>query len=130
MESIVQSINEEIDRQVNERITKILEMISKTYNIKYDRLLKDYSSSMTSSATVSSCCGITKTGKRCNRPGKFEGFCKIHMSQKPDVRIIKPSSPHRKTPVVTHTHSIPPLFLKGCPGCEASSSNVKRTLKS
>ncbi len=123
-EAVIQSINDEIESQVNERITKVLEMISKTYNIKYERLLKDMSNMNVTSSSSSTCCGITKSGKRCNRPGKFEGFCKIHISQKPDVRITKSTS---SPPKVVHTHTIPPLFMKGCPACDASTS--KRTLK-
>ena len=124
-QNIYDLIDEEINAQVNERITKVLEMISKTYNIKYARLLKDYSS-MENGEITKMCCGTTKNGKRCQRSGKFDGFCKVHMSQKPDVRVTR--SVNSSPPKVVHTHTLPPLFMKGCPACESKKPmNVLRT---
>jgi hypothetical protein len=124
-QNIQNVIEEEINREVNERITRVLEMISKTYNIKYARLLKDYSSM---DHTTQTCCGTTKTGKRCQRPGKNDGFCKAHMSQKPDVRVVTRSS--SSPPKVVHTHTIPPLFMKGCPACDAMAKKPLGVLRS
>lgn len=127
--SLQSAIEEEINREVNERITKVLEMISKTYNIKYARLLKDYANMETSTETASTtCCGLTKAGKRCQRSGKFDGFCKAHLSQKPDVRVTRSSA--MSPPKVTHTHTLPPLFMKGCPACEKSKSSSACVLRS
>lgn len=123
--SVQDLIEDEINAQVNDRISKVLEMISKTYNIKYARLLKDYSS-MDNGEVTKMCCGTTKAGKRCRRNGKFDGFCKAHVSQKPDIRVTRSvtSSP----PKVVHTHTIPPLFMKGCPACECKKPmNVLRS---
>ncbi len=121
--SIEDALEQEIEVRVNEKITKLLEIISKNYNIKYSRLLGDLSSLTTAS---NMCCGITKSGKRCQRSAKLNGYCMMHKNQKPDVRITR-SSP----PKVTHTHTIPPLFMKGCPGCEANrtggSSSIFQT---
>lgn len=125
-QSLQNAIEEEINREVNERITKVLEMISKTYNIKYARLLKDYSNMETSTETT--CCGLTKAGKRCQRSAKFDGFCKAHISQKPDVRVTRSSA--MSPPKVTHTHTLPPLFMSGCPACEKSKSSSKCVLRS
>lgn len=114
-QNIQSIIEEEIEREVNERVTKVLEMISKTYNIKYSRLLKDYSSMETVQST---CCGMTKAGKRCQRAAKIDGFCKAHVSQKPDVRVVTRSAASSSPPKIVHTHTIPPLFMSGCPACE------------
>lgn len=109
-----QALEAEIEARVNERITRVLEVISKNYKITYARLLNDLASIEKTSDGM--CCGVTKAGKRCQRPGNYEGYCKNHKTQKPDVRSTKVSSPNR----VTHTHTLPPLFMKGCPACESN----------
>jgi hypothetical protein len=109
------ALEDEIEFRVNERITKVLELISKNYKIKYSRLLSDVALMESSS---SCCCGITKSGKRCQRSGKYDGYCKNHMSQKPEVRVTRSASSKTSPPKVVHTHSLPPLFMKGCPACE------------
>ncbi len=115
-------IETEIEARVNERITKVLEIISKNYNIKYARLLNDLSLTASSTSPSSLCCGTTRNGKRCQRQGKYDGYCKNHMSQKPDVRVTRSVSS-----AVLHTHSLPPLFLKGCPACENNA--CKKSLR-
>lgn len=120
------AIEQEIEARVNEKITKVLEVISRKYDITLARLLKDLSSIDTSQSTC--CCGITRTGKRCQKIGKYDGFCKSHMSQKPDKRVTRSASSPQK-PTLQHIHSIPPLFMKGCPACEASSSKCSGVLR-
>ncbi len=122
-QAINDALEQEIENRVNERITKILEVISKKYDITLSRLLKDLSSMEKTSSTY--CCGLTRTGKRCQKSGKYDGYCKSHMSQKPDRRVTRSTS---SPPKVTqqHTHSIPPLFMKGCAACEASHHGVLR----
>ncbi len=115
------ALEDEIEARVQERITKVLEIISKNYNIRYDRLLKDLSQISGSSSSESGsgcCCGLTRTGKRCMKPGRYDGYCKTHVSQKPDVRKRVQATEEPKK--VTHTHTIPPLFQPGCPACEES----------
>lgn len=116
-----QALEAEIEARVNQRITKVLEVISKNYKITYARLLNDLAS--IESTSNGTCCGVTKAGKRCQRPGTYEGYCKNHKTQKPDVRSTKVNSPDR----VTHTHTLPPLFMKGCPACE--SNKCKKSLR-
>jgi hypothetical protein len=53
-------------------------------------------------------------GPRCNRFGGANGYCKIHQGQAPVVRSLAPPV----MTIVQHTHSLPPLFLAGCPACE------------
>jgi hypothetical protein len=112
-----QALEQEIESRVNERITKVLEIISKNYRITYSRLLSDLAM-VEKSENNCVCCGVTKSGKRCQRPGKYDGYCKNHMSQKPDVRVTRSSS--SPTPKVAHTHTLPPLYMKGCPACESN----------
>lgn len=116
MEAIQAAIENEIERRIQERITHILEKISVTYDIRLERLLKDMSQQIGPNST--GCHGLTKTGKRCSRAGKFEGYCAIHKSQKPDVR----KSCDIASPTIKHTHTLPPLFLKGCPACENTTA--------
>ncbi len=111
-----QALEAEIELRVNERVTKLLEIISKNYNIRYARLLSDFASLEKNSSSESCCCGVTKAGKRCQRAGKYDGYCKNHMSQKPEIRTTRVNSPQK----VTHTHTLPPLFMKGCPACESN----------
>lgn len=123
--SIEDAIEEEINKRVNERMTQFLEIISRNYSIRYQRLLGDLAS-MTPSESQSGgmCCGIIKSGKRCQKPGKHDGYCKLHLSQKPDVRVVS-------APLVAakqHTHTIPPLFKAGCPACEESRVKVMSVL--
>lgn len=120
------ALEDEIESRVNERITKVLELISKTYKIKYSRLLSDVAQMSEQGSTSTCCCGLTKAGKRCQRPGKYDGYCKNHMSQKPEVRVVTRSSSSKSPPKVSHTHTLPPLFMKGCPACEAASGQFKK----
>jgi hypothetical protein len=118
---IEEAIEAEIELRVQERLTQVLEKISQMYDIRLDRLMKDIQTVQGSQS--STCCGLTKSKKRCSRPGKHDGYCKIHVSQKPDVRKIA-------TPVQVsqHTHTFPPMFLKGCPACESSTNLRKQFL--
>lgn len=113
-----QALENEIETRVNDRITRVLELISKNYKIKYARLLRDLAIAESSSVTM--CCGLTKSGKRCQRPCKYDGYCKNHASQKPEVRVTTASQAPQQQPVKSHTHSLPPLFMKGCPACESN----------
>jgi hypothetical protein len=115
-----QALEQEIEARVHERITKVLAIISKNYKITYARLLSDLATIEKDSSPQNGgcCCGVTKSGKRCQRPGKYDGYCKNHISQKPDIRVTRSSS--SPTPKVAHTHTLPPLFMKGCPACESN----------
>jgi hypothetical protein len=121
---IEEAIEAEIELRVQERLTQVLEKISQTYDIRLDRLMKDIQTVQGSKS--STCCGLTKAKKRCTRPGKHDGYCKIHVSQKPDIRRI--SAPLQISTQVDHTHTFPPMFLKGCPACENSTNLRKQFL--
>ena len=116
-----QALEQEIESRVNERITKVLEVISKNYRIKYERLLGDLAL-IERGGPTSMCCGVTKSGKRCNRAGAYSGYCKNHVSQKPEVRVTRSTGSPKKHEQKQHTHTLPPLFMKGCPACECSNN--------
>jgi Zn finger protein HypA/HybF involved in hydrogenase expression len=113
MEQITQFIEEEIDRRVNERISGILSKISQTYDISMKQLLRDIETSVSGTT----CHGLTKSGKKCPRGVKDgSGYCKSHKDQKPQ-QLVKPTSMCLSMKAV-HTHTLPPMFLAGCPACE------------
>lgn len=121
------ALEDEIEARVNERITKVLEIISKNYKIKYSRLLNDLAI-VEGGGSSTYCHGITKSGQRCQRPGKYNGYCKNHASQKPEVRNTGGGGRTKSPPAVhQHTHTLPPLFMKGCPACENNS--CKKSLR-
>jgi Family of unknown function (DUF5763) len=122
-QTIMQAIEAEVDRRVSDRLSAVLQHISKTYRISYERLMKE-----TSTIEVGSCIclGFGVLGKRCTRPAKFEGYCNLHKDQKPIVRMrAEVSDPDGASPVSTHTHTLPPFFLAGCPACEKVSSRPR-----
>jgi hypothetical protein len=118
---IEDAIEEEITKRVHEKMTQFLEVISRNYSIRYQRLLSDLASMDSSPSSPNGmCCGTVKSGKRCQRPGKYGGYCKMHEKQKPDVRSSVVETNRKE-----HTHTLPPLFKSGCPACEESRNCVK-----
>jgi hypothetical protein len=120
-QTIMQAIEAEVDRRVSDRLSAVLQHISKTYRISYERLMKE-----TSTIEVGSCIclGFGVLGKRCTRPAKFEGYCNLHKDQKPIMRMKEEPVPVAPTGP-THTHTLPPFFLAGCPACEKVSSRPR-----
>jgi len=121
MEQITRLIEEEVEKRVNERVNKMLERISQTYDISMRQLLRDLSTVVHQSGPVT-CLGLTAKNTRCSRPGHHEGYCKIHKNQKPVTRV-EPPAQVTVVQTVAHTHTLPPLFMRGCPACERSSSS-------
>lgn len=130
MDKLIKVIEREIETQVaervadservaNERMTVALEHISKTYDISLRQLMRDVSLEEPSGVSVPRCLGLTKTKKRCHSLGKFEGYCGKHKDQRP-VPVLRSSA---STTCVTqeHTHTLPPMFLAGCPVCDESA---------
>lgn len=111
---IAQMIEEEVERRVNDKLTKVLEYISQTYDVSIKQLMKD---SATINPQSETCLGLTAKNKRCgNKACKKvnNGYCSRHQSQKPTVvRTIS-------TTTLQNPHNHPPsqLFVKGCPGCD------------
>ena len=104
---------ERIEREYNERLNTVLERIAETYDISLRQLLRDVSLERPVSTK---CLGITGKGKPCHFAASSNGYCKKHASQKPVVVAVKPAAQ-----VTQHTHTLPPMFLAGCPVCDESA---------
>jgi hypothetical protein len=120
MEKITELIQKELDKEkerieraYNEKLSGILKRISETYDISLRQLLRDVSFD---SGTPTVCLGVTKSGKQCHFGGTHGGYCKKHVDQRPVVVAAKPVAQ-----VTQHTHTLPPLFLAGCPVCDESA---------
>jgi Family of unknown function (DUF5763) len=119
-QTIMQAVETEVDRRVSDRLAAVLHHISKTYRISYERLMKE---TATLEVKTGQCLGLIGSGKRCTRHARFEGYCKSHLDQKPIMRMREePSDP---AGTITHTHTLPPFFLAGCPACEKVSSRPR-----
>jgi hypothetical protein len=120
-QTIMQAVETEVDRRVADRLAVVLQHISKTYRISYERLMKE---TATLEVKTGQCLGLIGSGKRCTRHARFDGYCKSHLDQKPIVRMKDdPVSSAPSGPV--HTHTLPPFFLAGCPACEKVSSRPR-----
>lgn len=129
MDQITKLLEDEIEKRVNERLNVVLEKISRTYDISMRQLMRDLD---TMSDTPSTCCkGLTGKGKRCSRGAKVDGYCHMHIKQKPVQRVARTPSSVATTSTstaCTHTHTLPPLFMAGCPACEKSRSTSNLSL--
>jgi hypothetical protein len=116
-------IKAEAERMMKEQIGKILEDISKECDIRMSRLMTIVSRN-SSPDKSNMCCGITKAGTRCTRASK-DGFCKTHESQR--AKVV-PRHMKVVTEKIKHTHTLPPLFLAGCPACENATLRNCRSI--
>lgn len=115
MSNIQDLIEEEVDNRVNQKISVVIEHISKKWDISLALLLKDVSEIMTRETNVTQCLGYQKkTKKRCKNKPQQNGFCHMHQSQVPKRTSPKPNMTEQ------HTHTLPPFYLKGCPVCDKS----------
>ena len=124
MDHISKIIEDEIEKRVNERLSLVLEKVSRTYDISLRQLMRDVSSMGDVPCTM--CKGLTAKGKRCSRSAKTDGYCHLHVSQKPVQRVIHRSVSTASTAATAaHTHTLPPLFMAGCPACEKTTTTRK-----
>lgn len=105
-------INEEVERRMMTRMTKYAEKISLVHGIPIRLLLRDIPGEDTGDTI---CQGLLKTGKRCSRRAKTDGFCLSHIHQKKSVEPIRIVSE------VVHNHSFPPIFKHDCPACQKTT---------
>lgn len=105
-------IETEVNRRVSERLSNVVQHVSKTYRLPFAKLMKDVACLEVKS---DQCLGLVAKGTRCTRHARIDGYCKMHQDQKP-VIAMRPLEP--EMPTVAHTHSLPPLFMAGCPACE------------
>ena len=125
LEQINELIDEEVEKRLCEKITKIVEFVSKRYSIDKRLLIQDIErmdelpeSPREEHAYQNGLCrGFNRNGKRCTFKGKHGGFCSRHISQKKESRPtinVKPIEP-----TLTHNHSFSDCLYKlGCPACE------------
>ncbi len=112
---IAKLIEEEVQRRVEERLTKVLEHISKTYDVSMKQLLKDTS---TLKVVDNTCLGLTSKKTRCKLRQHQHGYCKHHQDQRP--RQIQQSVSVSDMSMVKSQHNHPAsiLWKDGCPGCK------------
>lgn len=122
---IFQAVEQEVKKQVEARLTKYAEYISKRHDISLGLLIEDIRNmhedpqKFEEPTNGNQCMGVRSGGKRCKRPGGKNGYCAWHIGQKKPV-IKTTSTENFCRPVIQHTHSLPPLFMAGCPACERS----------
>lgn len=129
-------LDQEVKKQVNIKITKYVEYVSKRYDISLRLLLQDLESiddlvveSDASSGSPGQCMGMRTGNNRCKLKGRFGGYCRWHQDQKKRPTVVvceKPSEDEDKP--LEHNHTIPPLFSINCPACQRSSSKPKKLL--
>ena len=129
MENIIEIVEREVNKMVNVKLTKYAEHISNTYGLSLSVLLQDLHSlenleveKTATTAPTEQCLGITKSKKRCKRRGKKGGYCESHINQKPIIRV------QSKEKMIEHTHTLPPMFLAGCPACMKTRETKKKKL--
>ena len=111
-QQIMAVIETEVNRRVSERLSNVVQHVSRTYRLPFEKLMKDVACLEVKS---DQCLGLVGKGTRCTRHARIDGYCKMHQDQKP-VIAMRPVEP--EAPTVLHTHSLPPMFLAGCPACE------------
>lgn len=124
MDQISEIIEAQIEKRLNEKITKYAEYISVRYDISFKLLLHDlenienlslHSPRQCETETNGQCKGVKANGKRCTSSGKNSGYCARHIGQKKIIRTT--SSNAIKT--IPHNHSFSETLYKvGCPACE------------
>lgn len=124
-EAILKAIEDEIAAQVNAKLSKYIERVSRRHGIPLKLLLED--AVILKDVKDTQCKGVVKGGTRCKRRGAHDGYCGWHLNQKKSERIVTPEKPLEN--VVKHTHPIgKPMFLKGCPACERNTNSNNQNL--
>lgn len=127
---ISEIINSEIQKALNEKLTKYAEYVSQRYDISLRLLMQDLENieNLTLQSPRNSmdlndgkCKGIKSNGKRCTFASKSYGYCTRHLDQR---KIERPTVAPPTTTVaneIVHNHSFTEcLFKIGCPACEKS----------
>jgi len=119
----------EIQKALNEKLTKYAEYVSSRYDISLRLLMHDLenldnlvlqSPRNSMGLNDGKCKGIKTNGKRCTFAPKSHGYCTRHIDQR---KIERPTVPPPTTTsvTITHNHSFSEcLFKVGCPACEKS----------
>jgi Family of unknown function (DUF5763) len=81
-QQIIEMIEEEVNRRVALRTSKILEVIAKLYEIPLEQLVHD-----TADCEARFCKGALKNKRRCLKEPQENGYCKFHQSQVPVMKV-------------------------------------------
>jgi hypothetical protein len=119
MENITKAIEAEIATRVQEALTRYAEMISVTHKISLPLLLRDLPASM-GPVSTSCCLGVKKDGTRCNKTGKYDGYCLAHLDQRKKVQPVRVC---QEGPA--HNHGVPPIYSDTCPACNANAPSCQ-----
>ena len=116
-------IDVEIDKRVQEALTRYAETIATVHRIPLSLLLRDLPSVRPGTGI---CIGTTKDGKgpRCTRIGKYEGYCMLHYEQRKKfqpIQLVQDCG-------LKHNHGVPPLFRDDCPACTGAPLSTKKKL--
>jgi len=96
MEHITKVIEDEIQKRVEAKVTKFIEMVAKTYDISIKSLLHDLARAKSNSELeTTQCMGFTPKGKRCKFSATHDGYCKKHIHQKKQRPIANTSNTSR-----------------------------------
>lgn len=103
-------IEEEVNRRVNAKVTAIISYIASRWDISILQVSKDVA--RFGEVKVEQCLGRGKAKNRCKNRAKENGFCHLHQSLAP--KAASDTSVNE----LKHTHTLPPLYLAGCPACD------------
>ena len=131
MEAILEKLQEFIEDEIQKKLLKYAQVISKKHDISLKLLIQDIPNksdelSETGDEPKKSgqCLGITAKKLMCKSSGKHGGYCMRHKDQKkislPKVESVDDINKH-----VGHTIK-ECMFLAGCPACERSRINSSR----
>jgi hypothetical protein len=81
-QQILELIEEEVARRVALQLREALKVVSTTYDIPLERLIKD-----TSTIHTKFCKGVLKSKQRCLKQPKSNGYCGFHQNQIPVVPL-------------------------------------------
>lgn len=123
---VAERVAEEVNRQLTTRMNSILEKISQTYDISMRQLLRDLAAIEPSPPGKTCCLGVTAKNVRCTMSGNHDGYCKRHLGQKPVTRVPVVTTMVPVVAAIQHTHTLPPLFMRGCPACERNGTSLSR----
>lgn len=139
LEALTRIFDEEVDKRVNEKLTKYVEYVSKNYDISMKLLLRDLQnidelSTNTPKAketgTPGQCLGINKSsGRRCKFKSKHShGYCNKHLDQVPKKPVTVRKKAVTTGEILIHNHTIPPIFSKDCPACVKTNESKENLL--
>lgn len=114
-DNVVKLMDTELEDRINVVMNEYAEKISKKHGIPLELLLKD----IPESYTVTMCKGTKNDGRRCGFKAVQNGYCRHHIAQ--GERICQRSFSSTGS---IHNHGPEMMFVRGCPGCEASNGLI------